>query len=226
MSRVPQPGHVTIASGLSSGPIGDLQRGQFIRSRPGTWQAGQGAEYNLGVRSGMDRPRNPDLAARVFGAKPEATLALLRAAWPGAVGEELARRTEVVAFDHGMLRIKVPDMRWQRTLVRMRGFILERLRGVAGRAAPRGLSFVTGEVHDPGAAAPQTPRLPQTVPPPALVAEAAEAIADPEIRSGFTAAAGRYLARFQPPQARPDEGSTGGSGEGPTGSWGGGSTGS
>ncbi|HKZ33577.1 MAG TPA: DciA family protein, partial [Vicinamibacteria bacterium] len=105
----------------------------------------------------MDRPRNPDFAARVFGAKPEATLALLRAVWPGAVGEELARRTEVVAFDHGMLRIKVPDMRWQRQLVRMRGFILERLRRVAGRAAPRGLSFVTGEVEDRGAAAPPTP---------------------------------------------------------------------
>jgi Dna[CI] antecedent, DciA len=166
----------------------------------------------------MDRPRNPDLAARVFGATPEATLALLRAAWPGAVGEELARRTEVVAFDHGMLRIKVPDMRWQRTLVRMRGFILERLRRVAGRAAPRGLSFVTGEVRDPGAVAAQTSPGPQAVPAPALVAEAAEAIADPEIRSGFTAAAGRYLARFHPPQAGSGEGSTGGSGEGSTGS--------
>ena len=30
MSRVPHPGHVTMASGFSSGPIVDLQRGQFI----------------------------------------------------------------------------------------------------------------------------------------------------------------------------------------------------
>jgi len=166
----------------------------------------------------MDRPRNPDFAARVFGAKPEATLALLRAVWPGAVGEELARRTEVVAFDHGMLRIKVPDMRWQRQLVRMRGFILERLRRVAGRAAPRGLSFVTGEVEDRGAAAPPTPPSPDAAPAPPLVVEAAEAIADPEIRSGFKAAAGRYLARFHPPQAGSGEGSTGGPGKGSTGS--------
>jgi hypothetical protein len=159
----------------------------------------------------MDRPRHPDFAARLFGAKPEHTLALLRAAWPGAVGEELARRTEVVAFDHGMLRIKVPDMRWQRTLVRMRGFILERLRRVAGRAAPRGLSFVTGEVQHRGAVVPAAPPIASAAPAPALVAAAAEAIPDPEIRERFLAAAGRYLARFSPPQAGPGKGSGDGS---------------
>jgi hypothetical protein len=155
----------------------------------------------------MDRPRHPDFAARLFGAKPEHTLALLRAAWPGAVGEELARRTEVVAFDHGMLRIKVPDMRWQRTLVRMRGFILERLRRVAGRAAPRGLSFVTGELQDRGACVKATPPRASAAPAPALVAAAAEAIPDPEIRERFLAAAGRYLARFSPAQASSGKGS-------------------
>jgi hypothetical protein len=169
------------------------------------------------MRTAMDRPRHPDLAARLFGAKPEHTLALLRAAWPGAVGEELARRTEVVAFDHGMLRIKVPDMRWQRQLVRMRGFILERLRRVAGRAAPRGLSFVTGEVQDRGGPAQASAASTEPAPAPVLVAEAAEAIPDPEIRSRFLAAAGRYLARFRPPQAGSGEGSTGGSGDGSTG---------
>ncbi len=225
MSRVPQPGHVTIASGLSSGPIADLQRGQFMRSRPGAWQAGPGAEYNLGMRTPMERPRNPDLAARLFGGKPEATLALLRAAWPGAVGEELARRTEVVALDGGVLRIKVPDMRWQRTLVRMRGFILSRLSRVAGQAAPRALGFVTGEVPDRGADAPAA-AVPEVVPPPPLVAEAALSITDLELRSGFTAAAGRYLARFGPTQAGSADGSTGGPAKGSAGGSGEGSTGS
>lgn len=158
----------------------------------------------------MDRPRHPDFAARLFGAKPEHTLALLRAAWPGAVGEELARRTEVVAFDHGMLRIKVPDMRWQRTLVRMRGFILERLRRVAGRAAPRGLSFVTGELPPREALVEATPLVASAAPAPAIVAKAAEAIPDPEIRERFLAAAGRYLSRFGAPQAGSGAGSTGG----------------
>ena len=162
----------------------------------------------------MDRPRDPALAARLFGTKPEHTLALLRAAWPGAVGDELARRSEVVALDRGVLRIKVPDMRWQRTLVRMRGFILARLRRVAGQAAPRGLGFVTGELADPGEPAPATAPVLKAPPAPALVAEAAEAIPDPEIRARFLAAAGRYLARFRPAQAGPGDDAGEGSGSG------------
>jgi hypothetical protein len=165
----------------------------------------------------MERPRNPDLAARLFGDRPEHTLALLRAAWPGAVGEELACRTEVVAFDHGLLRIKVPDMRWQRTLVRMRGFILARLGRVAGAAAPRGLSFVTGEIQRPDAVAPEAPPSAEAAAPPARVAQAAEAISDLEIREQFLVAAGRYLARFRSPQAGSDEGSGEGSGKSSTG---------
>jgi hypothetical protein len=166
----------------------------------------------------MDRPRDPDLAARLFGAKPEHTLALLRAAWPQAVGEELARRTEVVALDHGVLRIKVPDMRWQRTLLRMRGFILSRLRRVAGAASPRGLGFVTGEVADTGGRAPATLASPPPAPAPPSVAAAAQAIPDPEIRARFLAAAGRYLARFAAGQAGsgggPDAGAAGSSSSG------------
>jgi hypothetical protein len=127
----------------------------------------------------------------------------------------------VVALDGGVLRIKVPDMRWQRTLLRMRGFILSRLSRVAGQAAPRALGFVTGEVPDRSEAAAPTPLIQVAAPPPALVTEAAEAIADPELRSGFTAAAGRYLARFHPPQAGsadgPAKGSTGGSDQGSDG---------
>ena len=165
----------------------------------------------------MEQPRNPDLSARLFGEKPEHTLALLRAAWPGAVGEELALRTEVVAFDHGMLRIKVPDMRWQRTLVRMRGFILGRLRHVAGAAAPRGLGFVTGEILRPDASVAGAPPRAEAAPAPPAVEEAAQAISDPEIREQFLAAAGRYLERFRSPQAVPGESSGHGSGEGSTG---------
>jgi hypothetical protein len=157
----------------------------------------------------MDSPRDPDLAARLFGGKPEHTLALLRAVWPQAVGDELARRTEPVAFDRGVLRVKVEDLRWQRTLVRMRGQILGRLRRVAGTAAPSGLGFVTGAIPGP-AEAPAPPEAPSPVPPaPASVAEAAQAIPDPELRERFLEAASRYLARFGASQAKP-----GGSAEG------------
>jgi hypothetical protein len=160
----------------------------------------------------MDRPRSPDLAARLFGGKPEHTLALLRAAWPAAVGEELARRTQVVALDRGVLRVMVPDLRWQRSLLRMRGDILSRLRHVAGRASPRALGFVTGTVVDPGPRAVAAAALPLAPAPPA-VADAARAIPDEEIRARFLEAAGRYLTRFAPAQAAAaGSGPAGGSG--------------
>ena len=67
---------------------------------------------------------------------------LLRAAWPGVVGPELARRTEVVSLDGTTLRVRVPDAGWQKVLHRMRGDILSRLFDVAGELAPRRLGFV------------------------------------------------------------------------------------
>jgi len=143
----------------------------------------------------MERPRDPDLAARLFGASPERALALMRAAWPAAVGPELARRTEVVAFDSGVLRVRVPDATWRKGLLRMRGDILGRLRGIAGKAAPRSLGFVEGGVTPP----PQAPAAIRSAVEPALpasVVSAAEAIPDPELRVLFLAAAGRYLCRF------------------------------
>jgi hypothetical protein len=147
------------------------------------------------------RPRDPDLAARLFGGTPQATLALLRAAWPAAVGDELARRTELVGLERGVLRVRVADLRWQRTLQRMRGELLSRLRRAAGGATPHALGFVTGEVvgTEPAQAVPRAAAPP--APPPAQVVDAADAIRDQELRSRFLATAGRYLARF--PARRP-----------------------
>lgn len=158
----------------------------------------------------MERTREPDLAARIFGDRPEHTLALLRAAWPVAVGPELARRTEVVALDRGIARVKVPDLRWQRSLLRMRRDILEHLRGVAGGAAPRGLAFVVGAVAGPPEPSPAPPLDLPSPPAPSAVAEAAAAIPDPEVRALFLDAAARYLARFAPPQADGGPGSKAG----------------
>jgi hypothetical protein len=161
----------------------------------------------------MDPPRDPDLAVRLFGGRPEHRLALLRAAWPAAVGPDVARRTEVAALDRGILRIKVPDARWQRTLLRLRSDILSRLRSVAGDAAPRSLGFVAGEVaepRDPPAPPPHpAPASFAPAPPPALV-EAAGAIPDPEVRALFLASASRYFERFgsgQKERAGPGAGS-------------------
>jgi len=160
----------------------------------------------------MQRPRDPGLAAQLFGATPERTLTLMRAAWPAAVGPEVARRTELVALDAGVLRIRVPDATWRRGLWRMRGDILARLRAIAGRAAPRSLGFVEGPVAvvEPAAEAPP----PDAAPPPPSLVEAAGAIADPELRDRFLAVAGRYLGRFGSSSPSTDGGGGAGSGSG------------
>jgi hypothetical protein len=147
----------------------------------------------------MERPRHPDLAAQLFGSSPERRLALVRCAWPAAVGPELARRTEVVALDGGLLRVRVPDWAWQKTLFRMRGDILARLRAIAGRAAPHALGFVQGRVREePAAAPPPAPPAPPAAEPSAALVAAAATIADDALRQSFLAAAARYLARFSP----------------------------
>ena len=168
----------------------------------------------------MERTRDPDFAARLFGTRPEHALALLRAAWPAAVGPELARRTEVVALDRGLLRIKVPDAGWQKNLQRIRGDLLSRLRRVAGGVSPYALGFVVGTVAPAPEPASEPAPTPSPGPPPCVppgLAEAARSIPDAEIRARFEAAAGRYLARFAGTQAA-------GSGEGPGSTSGSGST--
>jgi len=154
-------------------------------------------------RRGMQRPSAPDLATQLFGSSPARTLLLMRAAWPVAVGPELARRTEVVALDGHVLRVRVPDATWQRGLARMRGDIMHRLREIAGATAPRSLGFVLGPMSTaPADAAAQEAQQAATRAPalgrpaPAAVRTAADSIPDPQLREHFLAAAARYLERF------------------------------
>lgn len=149
----------------------------------------------------MERAGARNVAEQLFGATPGRTLALLRAAWPGVVGPDLARRTEVVALEGDTLRIRVPDAGWRKALLRMRRDILIGLYRTAGGLAPRRLSFVEAPwpsapepapEHAVPALEPATP----AAPPSALVAGAA-AIVDPEERARFVATAARYLDRFK-----------------------------
>jgi hypothetical protein len=150
----------------------------------------------------MERSSPAAAVSQLFAATPERRLALLRAVWPAVVGQDLARRSDVVALDHGVIRVRVPDAAWRRVLLKMRPEILARLARLAGAAAPRRMAFVEGGV----AVAPVPERvLPPAPPPapPALVAAAAEAIPDPELRARFITTASRYLSRFAP--ARPED---------------------
>ena len=149
----------------------------------------------------MEHAGTRDVVQQLFGATPERRLALLRAAWPGAVGPELARRTEVITLDGEALRIRVPDATWRKGLLRMRRDILARLHGVAGNLAPRQLGFVEGdgaELHGPAEAQAALPAAAPAAPlSRALLAEA-ERIIEPELRASFLETAARYLDRFKP----------------------------
>ncbi|HEY8147642.1 MAG TPA: DUF721 domain-containing protein [Vicinamibacteria bacterium] len=96
----------------------------------------------------MERISGRSLAARLFGASPARTLALIEAAWPVAVGPELARRTEVLGIEGGTLRVRVPDAGWRKVLHRMQPQILGHLREIAGDLAPRRMGFVEGGLTD------------------------------------------------------------------------------
>lgn len=150
----------------------------------------------------LRRASTAALALRLFGASPERALALLRAAWPLAVGPELARRTELVAIEGDCLRIRVPDAGWRKGLLRMRREILGRLSQVAGAMAPRRLSFSEGFVARPAAEDTQrtAPSALAAAPAAALplapeITEAAAGIGDPDIRRRFLESAAAYLDR-------------------------------
>jgi hypothetical protein len=142
----------------------------------------------------MERAVARHSAAALFGGSKERTLALLRAAWPKAVGPELARRTEVLALDGEALRLRVPDASWRRHLLQMRRPILDRLREVAGPLTPYRLSFTEGGLP-PVADMPSPPATGGTLTSPSSSWLAAEAqvIADPDLRARFLEAAARYL---------------------------------
>jgi hypothetical protein len=152
----------------------------------------------------MKRSSPADLSADLFRATPARRLALLKAAWPAAVGPELARRSEVVALDGDLARIRVPDATWRRSLWRMRQDLVKRLRRITGSASPFALTFVEGPVA--ASLAPPAPetRVLEPAPLPRAVADAVDLIPDDATRERFREAVGRYLTRF-PPQAETDE---------------------
>jgi len=138
------------------------------------------------------RAGSVSLASQLFGRDPAASLALLRACWPHAVGKEIARRTEILAVRGRTLLVRVPDPGWQKVLHRMEPAILAGLRSLAAELAPVRLGFSQGVVADTPAVARPTPH-PAPGALPAEVKAAATAIDDDELRARFLSAAALYL---------------------------------
>jgi Dna[CI] antecedent DciA-like protein len=145
----------------------------------------------------LEKPDTQGLLRRLFPPGSPQRLELVRAAWPLAVGQDLARRTEVLGLEGRTLRVRVPDAGWRKVLHRMRAQILGRLAEVAGDAAPDRLGFQEEPLGTRTVLAlrPTPPPPPPLAAAPPSVVLGAAAIADPELRRAFVEVAARYLAR-------------------------------
>jgi predicted nucleic acid-binding Zn ribbon protein len=121
------------------------------------------------------------------GSRDGVPLAALTEAWPGVVGETIARRAWPLRIGRDRtLHVTTESATWANELALMRDEILERLTAQLGNDAPAGLRFAVGPVPEP-ASAPPTPE-PVAAPPqapPEIESEAAsatETIEDPELR--------------------------------------------
>ena len=99
----------------------------------------------------MDRISGRSLAARLFGASPARTLALLRGRLAAGGGPGAGAAHGGARLEGGTLRVRVPDARWRKVLHRMQRQILGHLREIAGDLAPRRMGFVEGGMREPTA---------------------------------------------------------------------------
>ena len=128
-------------------------------------------------------------------------LAEITAAWPGAVGDAVARQAWPLRLGRdGTLHVATSSATWAFELDRLSGEIAERLAAEMGAGSPSSLRFRVGPVPEPGGVAKATEDAPADEPDeaPEVVAEAestAAAIEDPELRELVVRAARASLAR-------------------------------
>ncbi len=135
-------------------------------------------------------------ALRRAGVPDAGVLAEVTRAWPGAVGEGIARSAwpQRLARD-GTLHVTTVSATWAFELGRMEEEVRAKLRAAIGDATPPALRFAPGPVPSPGAE-----DLPAATPPPPTASEEAEAaslsaaIEDPELREAVCRAVAASLA--------------------------------
>jgi len=100
----------------------------------------------------MSRRRAPRPASNAFQAAlqqvaPKTPLATVQAAWPAAVGEQLAAVATPTSERQGTLTIECADAVWAQELDLMQETLLERLRDAVGEQAPKSLRFRVNSAH-------------------------------------------------------------------------------
>jgi hypothetical protein len=127
-------------------------------------------------------------------------LMIIQPAWEHIVGAMLVHRTKPISVVAGHLVVEVPSVSWRVQLVRYEGALVDRIKHLLGDDSITGIDWklnpAMGSTDLPVAEAP--PRIPpQRIPPQreadAAVREAADAIADPELRELFLRQASRMM---------------------------------
>jgi hypothetical protein len=130
---------------------------------------------------------------------PQGTIADVVAAWPGAVGEAIARNAwpARVARD-GTLQVATSSSAWAFELTQLAPELMARLKPLLGESAPKALKFSPGPVPEPPASAGGTPapttRSEPTPEERSLAAAMSAEIEDEELRNLVARAAAASLA--------------------------------
>jgi hypothetical protein len=123
-------------------------------------------------------------------------LMIIQPAWEHIVGPMLVKRTKPISVVAGHLVVEVPSVAWRVQLVRYEGALVDRIKHLLGDDAITGIDWklnpALGSTDLPAAEAPP-PRIPPQREADAAVREAADSIADPELRELFLRQATRMM---------------------------------
>ena len=122
------------------------------------------------------------------------SVALVEKRWAQVVGNELARRAKPEALSQGVLTVRVTDPVWGKMIHRLQGRIVPALNRAIGTNLVRRINFTKrSRLLHPPPVAPLPPAESEPLVPPARITEAAESIADPELRELVVRSAAHYL---------------------------------
>jgi len=133
---------------------------------------------------------------RRFGAT--GSMPAIVAAWPAAVGEEVARNAWPARISRdGVLHVNTSSSAWAFELTQLAPVVLAQLRGDLAGDAPKGLRFAPGHLPEPSVPDAAQARPKPAEPSPETVAQARElaaSISDEELRDRVAKAAAMSLA--------------------------------
>jgi predicted nucleic acid-binding Zn ribbon protein len=137
-----------------------------------------------------------DQELRRFGAT--GSMPAIVAAWPAAVGEEVARNAWPARISRdGVLHVSTSSSAWAFELTQLAAVVLEQLAAGLDDVVPKALRFAPGNLPEPAAAPADEPASRPAEPSPEQLAEARELaspIADEELRERVAKAAALSLA--------------------------------